>query len=29
MIPDALERTFDAYRTVLPQSLLRTGLVAG
>lgn len=29
MIPDALERTFDAYRAVLPQSLLRTGLNAG
>jgi ATP adenylyltransferase len=29
MIPDALERTFDAYRTVLPESLVRTGLVAG
>lgn len=29
MIPDALERTFDAYRAVLPESLLRTGLVAG
>jgi ATP adenylyltransferase len=29
MIPDALERTFDAYRAVLPESLVRTGLVAG
>lgn len=29
MIPDALDRTFDAYRTTLPQSLLRTGLLPG
>ena len=29
MIPDSLDRTFDAYRTTLPQSLLRTGLLPG
>ncbi len=28
LIPDALDRTFDAYRTALPESLLRTGLLS-